>query len=74
MVIASYADDTGCVGIPDELAQLARLGTGLFKGALGLDVVTILGFELITQYVTTSTLSSIGMRRAPFPCQVAFKY
>lgn len=50
MVIASHADSLNLPsGELDDLARLSIFGRGSFKGALSLDVLTVLGLEIITQ-------------------------
>ncbi|KAL1981213.1 hypothetical protein VTN96DRAFT_2965 [Rasamsonia emersonii] len=50
MVIASYADSLKLPsGEVDDLGRLTIFGRGTFKGALSLDVITVLGLEIITQ-------------------------
>lgn len=50
MIIASYADT---LSLPsnelDDLSRLTMTGTGSFKGALSLDIISVLGLEVITQ-------------------------
>lgn len=52
MVIASYANS---LNLPsddalDDLSRLAVFGAGSFRGPLSLDVITVLGLEIITQF------------------------
>lgn len=50
MVIASYADN---LNLPqrnlDDFSRLIMIGKGSFKGPLGLDIISVLGREVITQ-------------------------
>jgi hypothetical protein len=51
-VIASFAEDMDFeapLTQPDDSAQLSIMGRGLFKGALGNDVIMVLCLEVITQ-------------------------
>ncbi|KAL4975596.1 hypothetical protein BDW66DRAFT_160388 [Aspergillus desertorum] len=50
MVIASYANRLDLPAIPaDDFSKMILTGTGSFKGPLGLDIISVLGLEVVTQ-------------------------
>lgn len=50
MIIASYASPMSLPsGVLDDLSRLMIMSTGTFRGALTLDVITVLGLEVIRQ-------------------------
>jgi hypothetical protein len=60
MVIASYADNLNLPAIPaDEFSKMILAGTGSFKGPLGLDIISVLGLEIVTQLEDESSEQSL---------------
>ncbi|KAB8260107.1 hypothetical protein BDV32DRAFT_149838 [Aspergillus pseudonomiae] len=59
MIIASYAES---IQLPsqhlDDLSRLMVMSTGPFCGSLHLDIITVLGLEVISQLKETTTVSS----------------
>ncbi|KAL4750507.1 hypothetical protein BDW72DRAFT_175805 [Aspergillus terricola var. indicus] len=59
MAIASYADSLNLPAIPaDDFSKMILAGTGSFKGPLGLDIISILGLEIVTQLEDESSEQS----------------
>jgi hypothetical protein len=60
MVIASYADSLNLPAIPaDDFSKMILAGTGSFKGPLGLDIISVLGLEIVTQLEDESSEQSL---------------
>jgi hypothetical protein len=60
MVIASYANNLDLPAIPvDDFSKLILAGTGSFKGPLGLDILSVLGLEIVTQLEEASSEQSL---------------
>ena len=50
MVIASYADNLNLPNYQlDDISRLIMVGKGAFKGPLSLDILSVIGLEIITQ-------------------------
>ncbi|KAL4738619.1 hypothetical protein BDV11DRAFT_131445 [Aspergillus similis] len=61
MVIASYADSLNLPATPaDDFSKMILAGTGSFKGPLGLDIISVLGLEIVTQLEDESSESLLG--------------
>ncbi|KAG2002044.1 hypothetical protein GB937_009809 [Aspergillus fischeri] len=60
MVIASYANSLDLPTIPaDDFSKMILAGTGSFKGPLGLDILSVLGVEIVTQLEEESSEQSL---------------
>ncbi|GIJ91171.1 hypothetical protein Asppvi_010136 [Aspergillus pseudoviridinutans] len=60
MVIASYANSLDLPEIPaDDFSKMILAGTGSFKGPLGLDILSVLGLEIVTQLEEESSEQSL---------------
>ncbi|GFF98519.1 C6 zinc finger domain protein [Aspergillus udagawae] len=60
MVIASYANSLDLPTIPaDDFSKMILTGTGSFKGPLGLDILSVLGLEIVTQLEEESSEQSL---------------
>ncbi|KAL5045462.1 hypothetical protein BDW71DRAFT_198208 [Aspergillus fruticulosus] len=61
MVIASYANSLDLPASPaDDFSKMILAGTGSFKGPLGLDIISVLGLEIVTQLEEESEQSLLG--------------
>ncbi|KAE8153450.1 hypothetical protein BDV25DRAFT_168906 [Aspergillus avenaceus] len=70
MVIASYADD---LNLPsnelDYLSRLTIVGRGSFKGPLGLDIISVLGLEIVTQLEEDASERQQSVNPKPGPLE-----
>lgn len=71
MVLASHCDRLDlATENADDISRLICVGSGTFKGALCMDVITVLGLELVTQVEEENTLqqpSSVAATAAVDP-------
>ncbi|KAL4903198.1 hypothetical protein BDW74DRAFT_186509 [Aspergillus multicolor] len=60
MVIASFAYNLNLPSNPlDDFSRMTLVATGSFKGPLGLDIVSVLGLEVVTQLEEESSAQSL---------------
>ncbi|KAL4805124.1 hypothetical protein BDV18DRAFT_161521 [Aspergillus unguis] len=60
MAIASHANSLDLPTIPtDDFSKLILAGTGTFKGPLGLDILSVLSLEVVTQLEESSSGQSL---------------
>ncbi|RDW79247.1 C6 zinc finger protein [Aspergillus mulundensis] len=60
MAIASYAYNLDLPSNPlDDFSRMTLVATGSFKGPLGLDIISVLGLEVVTQLEEESSVESL---------------